>query len=46
MALSASGVGLAFLSPYVAYALYALVAVVWFIPDRRFEERGFARSEE
>ena len=29
------GVALAFVSPWLAYATYALVAVMWFIPDRR-----------
>jgi uncharacterized membrane protein len=36
----AAGVGLAFLSPYVAYTLYALVAVMWFIPDRQLAQEG------
>ncbi len=36
----AAGVGLAFLSPYIAYALYALVAVMWFIPDRQLADEG------
>jgi uncharacterized membrane protein len=30
-----SGIGLAFVSPYLAYACYATVSVLWFIPDRR-----------
>jgi uncharacterized membrane protein len=30
-----AGIGLAFVSPYLAYACYAAVSVVWFIPDRR-----------
>jgi uncharacterized membrane protein len=34
--LYALGIGLAWLSPWIAYALYLAVAVVWFIPDRRF----------
>ncbi len=46
IALYAGGVGLAFLSPYVAYALYALVAVIWFVPDRRFERPGVAPMED
>jgi uncharacterized membrane protein len=29
------GIGLAYVTPYLAYALYALVSVMWFIPDRR-----------
>jgi TMEM175 potassium channel family protein len=36
----ALGVGLAFLSPYIAYTLYSLVAVMWFIPDRQLAEEG------
>ena len=36
VALYAFGIGLAWLSPWVAYALYVAVAVVWFVPDRRF----------
>jgi hypothetical protein len=34
--LYALGIGLAWLNPWIAYALYITVAVVWFIPDRRF----------
>ena len=29
-----------FVSPYLSVALYIAVAVVWLIPDRRFEQRG------
>jgi len=36
LVLYGSGVVLAFVSPWIAYALYAGVAVMWFIPDRRF----------
>ena len=32
-----TGIVLAFFIPWISYALYALVAVVWFIPDRRVE---------
>src|SRR5438552_5261819 len=32
----ASGVGLAYVSPWISYAIYAAVAVMWFVPDRRF----------
>ena len=35
--LYAAGVGLAFVSPYLAYAMYVIVAIVWFVPDRRVE---------
>src|SRR5262245_9903834 len=32
----AAGVALAFISPWIAYGLYVAVAVMWFVPDRRF----------
>jgi uncharacterized membrane protein len=31
------GAGLAFISPYLAVAIYVLVTAMWLIPDRRFE---------
>lgn len=34
------GVGLAWVSPWIAYALYIAVAVVWFVPDRRLSPRS------
>jgi uncharacterized membrane protein len=36
LALYAAGVVLAFMSPWISYALYVTVAVMWFVPDRRF----------
>jgi uncharacterized membrane protein len=36
LVLYAVGVALAFVSPWIAYALYVAVAVMWFVPDRRF----------
>ena len=36
LALYAAGMGLAFVRPWIAYACYVAVAVIWFIPDRRF----------
>jgi uncharacterized membrane protein len=36
-ALYALAVPLAFLSSWISCALYVLVAVLWFVPDRRFE---------
>ena len=33
-----SGVALAFYMPAISYALYALVALIWLIPDRRVEK--------
>jgi uncharacterized membrane protein len=32
---SLSGMALAFVSPYLAYACYALLSLMWIIPDRR-----------
>jgi uncharacterized membrane protein len=37
VALYAAAVGLAFVSPWSAVAIYVFVAVMWFVPDRRFE---------
>jgi uncharacterized membrane protein len=36
LVLYAAGVGLAFVSPWLAYAMYVTVALMWFVPDRRF----------
>src|SRR5947208_1772219 len=36
-ALYLSGIGLAFVNTWIADALYVLVALIWFIPDRRIE---------
>jgi uncharacterized membrane protein len=33
----ALAVGLAFVNPWISLAIYAGVAAIWFIPDRRFE---------
>ncbi|MFY9929503.1 MAG: TMEM175 family protein [Streptosporangiaceae bacterium] len=35
----AAAIGLAFISPWISYALFAAVAVMWFIPDRRLARR-------
>ena len=35
----AAAVGLAFVSPWIAYALFATVSVIWFVPDRRLSRR-------
>jgi uncharacterized membrane protein len=32
-----ASIGLAFVTPWISYALLAAVAVTWFIPDRRLE---------
>lgn len=35
--LYAIGIALAFVSPWVSIAIYALVAIIWLVPDRRIE---------
>jgi uncharacterized membrane protein len=37
MALYAMAVGLAFVDPWLSFGIYALVAAVWLVPDRRIE---------
>ena len=44
-ALYLAAIPLAFLSPWIANGLYVLVALLWFVPDRRIE-RLLARSQE
>lgn len=34
-----SAVPLAFVSPYISVGLYIVVAIIWLVPDRRFEPR-------
>lgn len=38
MVLYLVGISLAFVNEWISLALYASVAVIWFIPDRRFEQ--------
>jgi uncharacterized membrane protein len=40
LALFAAAVPLAFVSPWISYALYVTVAVMWVVPDRRFARSG------
>ncbi|HEX2837432.1 MAG TPA: TMEM175 family protein [Phycisphaerales bacterium] len=37
MVLYAGAIALAFARPWLAHAIYVLVAIVWFVPDRRIE---------
>lgn len=39
LALYAVAIGLAFVQPHVSHFIYILVAVIWFIPDKRIERR-------
>ena len=36
----ALAVGAAFVSPWISYAIYVAVALMWFVPDRRFTTRS------
>jgi uncharacterized membrane protein len=35
--LYAAGIALAFFNPWLSIAIYALITVIWLIPDRRIE---------
>jgi len=35
----AGAMGLAFVNPWLAFSIYAIVALMWFIPDRRIEKK-------
>ncbi len=35
LAIYAAAIGLAWVSPWISYALFATVSVIWFVPDRR-----------
>jgi len=39
----AAAIGLAFAAPWIACAIYAFVAMMWFVPDRRIENHVIAR---
>jgi hypothetical protein len=43
--LYASAIGLAWVSPWIAYAIFVAVAVVWFVPDRRFTRSHQSHQE-
>jgi hypothetical protein len=30
-----ASIGLAFISPYISYAIFVIISVTWFVPDRR-----------
>jgi len=38
------GIGFAFISPVISDVLFVFVAVIWFVPDRRFESAISNRS--
>jgi uncharacterized membrane protein len=45
-ALYAAGIACAFFAPYVADAFYVLVALMWFVPDRRLERALRRKNDE
>ena len=40
----AIGIGLAFVNPWLAVAVYVGVAIIWLVPDTRIETHARARS--
>ena len=46
LAMYVAGVGLAYVEVWIAYALYAAVAIMWMIPDRRFTRGTRIEREE
>jgi uncharacterized membrane protein len=38
MALYIAGIAASFWEPYIGFALYILVAIIWLVPDRRIEQ--------
>jgi uncharacterized membrane protein len=38
----ALGIGLSFVHPLIGLALYYLVLIIWFVPDKRFESKESA----
>lgn len=42
----AVGIGLSFLHPYIGLGSYVLVAMMWFIPDKRFENTKTVADHE
>jgi uncharacterized membrane protein len=41
-----ASIPLAFISPYISVACYVAVAIMWLVPDRRFERELFERIEK
>ena len=34
-----TGIGCSFINPWIGFSIYVIVAAIWFIPDRRIEEK-------
>jgi len=39
-----AGIGLTFVDPWLAQAIYVLVATIWLVPDRRIERAAGHRA--
>jgi len=46
ISLYALGIGLSFIHPLIGFGLYVLVATIWFIPDKRFEDKEEPAKKE
>jgi len=46
LVLYTAGIGLSFVHHWLGVALYTLVAILWLIPDRRFERALQTRAHE
>ena len=40
-----AGIGLSFVHPWLGFAMYFVVAAMWFIPDKRIEEKIIEKEE-
>lgn len=45
MLIYVSGIALSFLHPWIGFGIYTLVAAIWVVPDKRFEEKKTAGSK-
>ena len=45
LAIYATAIFAAFINSWISLALYTLVAIIWLVPDKRFEDRILARPE-
>jgi uncharacterized membrane protein len=44
--LYSTAIGLAFIRPWLADAVYVIVALMWIVPDRRIESKAFGHGEK
>jgi uncharacterized membrane protein len=41
-----AGIAIAFENPWISYAIYVFVALMWLVPDRRIERSGLGVNEQ